>query len=470
MALTLRLFARTRRTTASTPEPPHYARRIDTTALILSAVGGVVAIVLLISWAKLHPFLSLMVASLGVGLGAGLSGQAALDSFAKGFGSTMAGVGLLIGLGAMLGKLLADSGGADSIVDALLARTSRGQVPWVMSLVGALLGLPMFFEIGVVLLMPVVVLVAERSRLRPVAVAIPALAGLSAMHGLVPPHPGPLIAVAALNANVGTTLLLGLLVAVPCVVLAGPVFGRFAASWAGDVAPSIVPPAPPSERQRRRPSFAAATACVLLPAALMLCREAGQLVAPKSHSLPAACLDFLGSPPAALAIGVFGAMLLLRMPREEVSKSLEGSLGPIAGVLFIVGGGGGFKQVLIDTGVANWIATVVPHSSSSILLVAWAIAALIRVATGSATVATTTAAGVLAPVVAGLPPTLVALAVLAIGSGSLFLSHVNDAGFWLVKGYLGTDVRQTFQTWSAMECVLSATGLVLVLSLAAVLG
>lgn len=440
--------------------------------LITAAIGGVAVIIVLITWLKVHPFLALAIGAIGVGLAAGLGATSTVESFSKGFGSTMAGVGILVGFGAMFGKLLADSGGADRIVDTLVGRSSDRVLPWTMALVGAVIGLPMFFEIGLVLLMPVIILVARRSGLSLMRVAIPTLAGLSVMHGLVPPHPGPLVAVTALDANLGLTLGLGVVVAIPTVIVAGPLFSKLAARWVDVPVPALFE-ATEDRTRSRRPSFAAALASVLVPVVLMLGKAIAEVVAADSTSPAKSLLDFLGTPLIALGLAVIVGIVVLGrgggMDRNAISKSLEASLPPIAGILLIVGAGGGFKQVLVDTGIGDVIAEAVKGSSLSVLLLAWIVAALIRVATGSATVATVTASGILAPVAADLTSTHVALMVLAIGAGSLFLSHVNDAGFWLVKEYLGVTVGQNLKTWTLMECIISVTGLAGVLALSAVI-
>jgi len=448
--------------------------------LITSAIAGFAVIIALITWLKVNPFVALTIGSIAVGLATGLEPAKAVTSYTNGFGSTMGSVGVLIGLGAIFGKLLADSGGADQIVDTLVGRSSPRTLPWTMALVGAIIGLPMFFEIGLVLLIPVVILVARRSGLPLMKIAIPTLAGLSAMHGLVPPHPGPLTAVGTLGANLGITLGLGVLLAVPVVIISGPLFSTFAARWAPVDVPELYvtgeDDADPETRTaadaRPRPSFGVALAAILLPVVLMLAKALADVIAPSSKGLGKQLLDFLGNPPVALLLAVMAGVFLLgggaKMTKNELAHTLETSLPPIAGILLIVGAGGGFKQVLIDSGIGNVITKAVIGSGLSVLLLAWVVAALVRVATGSATVATVTAAGLLTPIAATLPQTDVALMVLAIGSGSLFLSHVNDAGFWLVKQYLGTSVGQTFKTWSVMECLISVTGLLGVLLLSVI--
>ncbi|AZZ48573.1 gluconate transporter [Rathayibacter rathayi] len=430
--------------------------------LILAAVIGIAVIVVLITWLKLHPFVSLLVGALTTGLIAGLAAADTVAGFALGFGTTMGGVGILIGLGAMYGKLLADSGGADRIVDTLISRSSTRALPWMMGFVGALIGLPMFFEVGLVLLIPVVILVARRSGLSLMTVAIPTLAGLSVMHGLVPPHPGPLVAIDALGANLGVTLAFGVLVAIPTVVVAGPLFGRLAARWAPVETPPLFGEGA-GETREHRPGFAAAVASILLPVILMLGKAIADIAAPGSTVAWKGALDFLGTPTIALGIALLAGLVLLgrggRMDRTELQASLSSSLPPIAGILLIVGAGGGFKQVLVDTGIGGVVAQLAEGSGASALLLAWLVAVVIRVATGSATVATVTAAGILQPLTESMDGPMVALMVLAIGAGSVFLSHVNDAGFWLVKEYLGLSIGQTLKTWTVMECLVSVTGL-----------
>ncbi|URN00696.1 GntP family permease [Actinomadura madurae] len=444
--------------------------------LVPAALAGIALIVVLITYFKVHPFLSLTLGSVLVGAIAGLPMADTIEGFGKGFGDTAAGVGALIALGAMFGKLLADSGGADQIVDTIVGRSGRRFLPWAMALVGALIGLPMFFEIGLVLLMPVIYLVARRSGLSIIAVGIPALAGLSAMHGLVPPHPGPLVAIDALKADLGITLGLGVLVALPTIALSGPVFARYASRWV-DVAPPqmYVTGAADDDEEgvakgegRRRPSFAVTLLTVLLPVVLMMGKAFADILLDEGDRVRTV-LDNLGTPLVALLIAVVVAMFTLGlgagMNRQSITTSVTESLPPIAGILLIVAAGGGFKQTLIDTGIGDLVADWVKDSGLSVLFLAWVVAVLIRLATGSATVATVTAAGILAPLVSGLDSGETSLLVLAIGAGSLFFSHVNDAGFWLVKEYFGLTVGQNIKTWSLMETVISVCGLVFVLLL-----
>jgi gluconate:H+ symporter, GntP family len=447
--------------------------------LILAAVAGIALIVVLITVVKLHPFLALIFGSLAVGSVAGENPEKVLKSFADGFGSTAASVGILIALGAMFAKLLADSGGADEIVDTIVGHASPRVLPWAMALVGAIIGLPMFFEIGLVLLMPVIYLVARRSQQSLITVGIPALAGLSAMHGLVPPHPGPLVAISNLHADLGITLALGVVVAIPTVIVAGPLFGRLAGHWVvlevpdtfstGGSGPADEIRSDTTEQRWRRPSFRITMLSVLLPVVLMLGKAVADILV-KDEKVPARVVfDVLGTPLVALLIavvvGMFSFGVGVGMSRGEVAKCVESGLPPVAGIILIVAAGGGFKQILVDSGIGTMLADWAKGAHVSVLLLAWLIAVLIRLATGSATVATVTASSLMLGLVQGMSSSGVALVVLAVGAGSLFFSHVNDAGFWLVKEYFGMTVGQTIKTWSLMETALSVIGFALVLLL-----
>jgi GntP family gluconate:H+ symporter len=439
--------------------------------LVTAALAGIAVIVLLITLLKLHPFIALILGALTVGVVAGenLGGdEGVLVSFTTGFGTTAAGVGALIALGAMFAKLLADSGGADQIVDTIVGKASARMLPWAMALVGALIGLPMFFEIGLVMLMPVIYLVSRRAQVSLITVGIPALAGLSAMHGFVPPHPGPVTAIQYLDANLGITLALGLLVAVPTIIVAGPLFGTFAGRWVVVEAPTTYE-SNEDARPERRPSFGVTLATVLLPVVLMLGKAVLDIVIDDEDNTVQQIGDVIGNPFIALLISVLVAMYTFGvragMDKQRLSDTVASSLPPIAGILLIVAAGGGFKQVLVDTGIGTRLADWASAANISVLLLAWVLAVLIRLATGSATVATITASSLMIGLVEGLSEGETSLVVLAVGAGSLFFSHVNDAGFWLVKEYFGMTVGQTIKTWSLMETVLSVTGLVVVLIL-----
>jgi GntP family gluconate:H+ symporter len=483
--------------------------------LLIAAALGIAAVVLLIVWGKVHPFLALIGGAAVLGLVANEGPSKTVDSFSAGVGTTVGSVGLLIAIGAMIGGMMAESGGADSVVEKVINSVSDRWLPWAMAGVAAVIGLPLFFEVGVVLLIPVVLLVSTRSRVPLMQLGIPALAGLSVLHGLVPPHPGPLVAIAALKADLGLTLLYGLLIAIPTVIIAGPVFGSYigrrihaeapaallpthvhvGAARGGTSGVALDPdrdpyvdtpgdgnPGPVSERGvqpgsetsgtardgGRRPAFLPAVITILLPVTLMLLRAIADLTLDEDNNIRKA-LNVVGNPVVALLCGLVLAMFTMGFHagrnRVEVSNIVGGALPAIAGILLIVAAGGGFKQVLVDSGVAGVIGDWAKGANFSPLILGWLVAVGIRLATGSATVATITAAGIVAPLAAGLPGAEVSLLVLAIGAGSLFFSHVNDAGFWLVNQYFGLTVGETIRSWSVMETIISVCGLIGVLIL-----
>jgi GntP family gluconate:H+ symporter len=440
-----------------------------TTQLIIAAVVSIALIVVLIVWVKMHPFFALMLGAAVMAVAANIPFENAFTSFSTGLGSTVGGVGVLIVLGAVIGRFLTESGGADEIVDTILAKTPLKRLTWAMAFAAFIIGIPLFFEVGVVLLIPIVMLVARRAKLPVILIGIPALAGLSALHGLVPPHPGPLIAIQALHANLGLTLAFGLLVAIPTVIIAGPVLAKPMARWVPvQASDKLLGPATEREREGRRPAFGIALSVVLLPVVLMLLMTVVTATGFDGNIL-GKILVFIGTPLQALLITSLYAMIVLgtALGRSmgEVAQVTGDAFAPIASILLIVGAGGGFKQTLVDSGVGEVIGNGIAGSGVPLLVAGWLVAVVIRLATGSATVATITAAGIMAPLVGDLSSTHVALMVLAIGAGSVFLSHVNDAGFWLVKEYFGLTVGQTFKTWSLMECAVSVVGLIGVLLL-----
>lgn len=462
----------------------------DTQVLIVAAIGIGIVVALIVGL-KLHAFLALTIGALFVGIGSGISLDKVTSSFETGVGGVLGYVGVLIALGAMLGKLLADSGGADKVVDTLL-RGRASALPWKMALIAAIIGIPMFFEIGLVLLIPVVMLAVHRIKGPAMRLGIPALAGLSVLHGFIPPHPGPLAAIGILKANVGVTLALGLLVAIPTVIVAGPLFGILAArmvpigaSGAAYAVTSGTDTEGAGDHQRTQdsqrtqdpeatssPSFGLTLFTLLSPLVLMLAKAAADIWLAKGNGLRTV-LDFVGDPVFALLFAVVLAMFTfgtrVGFSASTLTAKIGASLLPIVGVVFIVGAGGGFKQVLVDGGTGTAIAKIAVAANLSALVLGWIVAVLIRLATGSATVATVTAAGIIAPLAVGLSPTHLALTVLAVGAGSLFFSHLNDAGFWLVKEYFGLTVGQTLKTWSVMETIISVMGLLLTVLLSLVI-
>ncbi len=437
--------------------------------LIVAALAGIALSIVLIVKARLHPFVGLLCGAFAVGLLAGLPIGDTAKAVQKGAGDILGGTGLVVALGLALGAMLQLSDGAAGIARTALRWSGPAGAPWAALATALVIGLPLFFETGLVLLLPIVASAAaalpsgpggsDYAKLR---LMLAAVTGLSVVHALVPPHPGPLLAVEALGADLGRTIVYGLIVAVPTAILAGPLLARVTARGVTLGAPTLAParvevPAPPVWR---------ALLVVLLPVVLI---AAGQLPAilPGALADQAAWLAAASNPVLALLIACLAALPLLfgkAALRAPVQAAIwTETMAPAGAILLAIGAGGALKQVLVTAGLSDLLVRASANAALSPLLLAWGIAVCIRLATGSATVATITTAGVMPGVVAatGASPEWT---VLAIGAGSVFFSHVNDPGFWLVKSYLGTDTPGTFRTWSVLETAISVIGLLLVLA------
>ncbi|WP_395609274.1 gluconate:H+ symporter [Pseudomonas sp. B22129] len=437
---------------------------VHDTRLMFCVLLAIASIIVLISATKLPPFLSILIGTFIAGVGAGLPPEEVAKAFSKGAGAILGEAGIIIALGSMLGALMAESGAADRIATTLLGLGKGKSLPWVMALVAMVIGLPLFFEVGLVMMVPIIFVMAKRSNQPLLKIAIPALAGMTTLHALMPPHPGPLIAVGALHADLGLTMLLGFCLAVPAVILAGPIYGNWLSKRLHVDEPADIGAlfsAPP--KAPRQPSFGISLLIILLPVILMLGSTLAKVAMSPENPL-ALTLKFLGEPLIALGLAVIAAVVCLGwaagMPRAEVGNTLRKALAPIAVLLLTIGAGGGLKQTLLDAGVSQTISKVAEGAHMPYLLLAWLIAVALRQATGSATVATTTTAGILAPMMAGLAATQSSLVALAIGAGSVFFCHVNDAGFWMVREYFGLQLKQTIWVWSVLQTIVSVVGLI----------
>src|SRR3954468_2796469 len=444
--------------------------------LLLYALAAVVALIVLIARFKLHPFVVLIVVSLALGAAAGMPLANVVKAFQDGVAGILGLIAFVVALGTMLGKLMAESGAATRIATTLIARFGERRVHWALMFVGFIVGIPVFFQIGFVLLIPLVFTIARRSGLSLVKIGIPLVAGLSVVHGMVPPHPAATLGVIAYHADLGRTIGYAILVGLPTAALAGPIY----ATW---ISPRISLPAgnPVAEQFTGgnggmaldvMPSFGISIFTVLLPVLLMLGASAGDVTLDQPSALRAG-LDFLGGPIVALLVPLLFAFWALgyrrHFTRDQLLKFANDCLAPTATILLVIGAGGGFNRVLIESGVGKAIADVAIGSRASPLLLAWTIAALIRIATGSATVAMTTSAGIVAPIAAVMPGASPELLVLATGAGSLVLSHVNDSGFWLIKEFFNMTVPQTLKTWTVTETIIGVAGLGFTMLLALVL-
>ena len=433
--------------------------------LVLSALAGIAVSVVLIVKGRMHPFIGLLCGAFLVGALAGLPTTATAQAVQKGVGDILGGTGLVVALGLSLGAMLQLSNGASSLAQAGLRMAGPSRAPWASLLVAMVVGLPLFFETGLVLLLPIVAAASppgdDVKDYRRLQLMLPALAGLSVIHALVPPHPGPLLAVNALGASLGRTIGYGIIVAIPTAIIAGPLLSSYTSRGIRLSAPVEGT----SDVEVGAPDNRISLLVVLMPVVLI---AAGQLHALMPSGIPRAVawLSVFSNPVLALLITNLCALPLLFGRRISDAVMQERiwteTMKPAGGILLAIGAGGALKQVLVTAGLSDLLARLASAGSLSPIFLAWLVAVGIRLATGSATVATITAAGIMSGVVAatGAKPEWV---VLAIGAGSVFFSHVNDPGFWLVRSYLGTSTADTFRTWSALETVISVVGLVSIL-------
>jgi GntP family gluconate:H+ symporter len=444
--------------------------------LLVYAIIAIALLILLITRYKVYPFLVLIIVSLLLGLAVGMPMDKIVKAFETGNGNTLGHIAIVVGLGTMLGKMMAESGGAERIANTLIGWFGEKYIHWAMMCVAIIVGLPVFFEVGFVLLIPIAFNVAKRTKKSLLLIGLPMVAGLSVVHGLIPPHPAALLAVQAYHADIGRTIMYGLIVGVPTAVVAGPLFALLIHKYVklpenNPLAAQFTESHKEGET-RDLPGFGITLFSILLPVILMLLGSWADLfTAPKT--LPNNLLHFVGNSDVALLIAVlfsfwsFGASR--GFDRAQIQKFCGECLAPIAGITLIVGAGGGFGNVLRESGISQELVTTASAAHLSPLLLGWFVAALIRLATGSATVAMTTACGIVAPIAAAAGSSVSPeLLVLATGSGSLIFSHVNDGGFWLIKEYFGMTVGQTFKTWSLCETIISVLGLGLTFALATV--
>ena len=451
------------------------------TVLLLCALVAVLGLVLLIARFKLNAFVALILASLFVGICSGMNLprpelflhlQGIGKAFAEGVGNVLASIAMVVGLGTILGKLLAESGGAEVIAQWLIRMLGPGRMNWTMLLIAFLVGLPVWFSVGLVLLVPILFTLVKESGKPMLQLGIPLLAGLSAAHTLVPPHPGPLAAIGILHADAGRTILYSLLIALPTAVVAGPMFAKIITPHVQVTPGAIAVQLSTKDGRRSLPAFGITLFTILLPVVLMMAASAADLALDKQSAFRA-WIDFVGQPTVAMLIAVlfsfysFGAAL--GFGRDEILRFSNECLGPVAMVLLVVGAGGGFSRTLEYSGVGKAITELVIGSQLSPLLLGWMIAVLLRIAAGSATVAVSTAAGIMAPIAAGVPGINLELLVIAMGAGSGIFSHLNDGGFWFVKEYFNMTVPQTLKTWSILTTIKSVVALLLVFLLNAVL-
>lgn len=448
----------------------------DIQLLLTALVSVLVLVALIVSRIRMHPLLALLIVSIGVGFATGMAPVAIVKNLTDGAGKTLGAVGVVIALGAMLGKILADSGTTERLANAILRHTSARMIPWPMTLVAFVIGIPMFFEVGLVVMLPLIFSVARKLESQErfkgsayVYVGVPVISALAAMHGMVPPHPGPLTAIATLKTTVGPTMIYGFIAALPAMIFGGPLYGAFIArrmTTRPDEALLEQFTATTEATGNGAPSVGLGVLAALLPALLMLVHALAEMLLPKDSSVTHVAA-FLGNPVVAMLLGVLFAAVTLVFLRGGDAEKLRGALGqslkPIAGIMLIIAGGGAFQQVLTSAKVGDAIVHLTHQFAFPPLILGWLIAMLLSVSTGSATVGIVGAAGLLAPL-AGADPTLnLPLLALSIGCGSLFFNYANHAGFWMVKESFGMTMGEATKTISVVQSIVSVVGLIMVL-------
>ena len=445
----------------------------DPRLLLLYAVIAVAGLVVLIARFKLNAFLALVLASLFVGACSGMDLATVAKSFQDGVGATLGFVAVVVGLGTMLGKMLAESGGAEVVARAFIQWFGQNRIHWTLMFVSFVIGLPVFFAVGLVLLVPILFALSKETKRPLLFLGIPIVAGLSVSHTLVPPHPGPMAAIATLGGDVGKTILYAIVVGLPAAIIGGPLFGSLISSR--------IIPAPggigeklggPVTERATLPGVGITLFTILLPVLLMVLTTIADTTLPADHRARL-WADFIGAPLTAMLVAVlfsfwsFGKRCGFN--RAQILKFTEDCVGPAASIFLVVGAGGGFSRVLADSGTGKAIADLAQNIQLSPLLLGWLLAALIRVAVGSATVTITMTAGLLRPLLSAHPGTNVELLVIAIAAGSIILSHLNDGGFWFVKEYYNLTVAQTLKSWTVMVTLISIVSLIFILVLDKVL-
>ncbi|WP_276732650.1 gluconate permease GntP [Bacillus sp. (in: firmicutes)] len=444
--------------------------------LIIVALG-ILALLLLIMGLKLNTFISLLVVSLGVALALGMPFDKVVSSIEEGIGGTLGHIALIFGLGAMLGKLIADSGGAQRIAMTLVNKFGEKNIQWAVVIASFIIGIALFFEVGLVLLIPIVFAISRELKISILYLGIPMVAALSVTHGFLPPHPGPTAIAGEYGANIGEVLLYGFIVAVPTVLIAGPLFTKFAkkivpASFAknGNITSLGTQK---TFKLEETPGFGISVFTAMLPIIIMSVSTIIDLLQETIGFADNGVLAFIrliGNASTAMIISLLVAVYTMgikrNIPVKTVMDSCSTAISQIGMMLLIIGGGGAFKQVLINGGVGDYVADLFKGTALSPIILAWLIAAILRISLGSATVAALSTTGLVIPLL-GHSDVNLALVVLATGAGSVIASHVNDAGFWMFKEYFGLSMKETFATWTLLETIISVAGLgfILLLSL-----
>ena len=418
----------------------------------------IVLLILLVSWAKVNPFLAFLLVSITAGLLLGIPVNKVTAAVQKGMGDILGQLLIIICLGAMLGKLVAVSGAAQKIAEVLVRAVGEKYIQWALVTAGFIIGIPLFYGIGFVLMVPLIFSVVYKYKLPAVYIGLPMLASLSVTHGFLPPHPSPSALVVLFHANMATTFIYGLAIAIPAIILAGPVFARFLKNIPSEPLATFRAEEMPEDKL---PGGFNSFFTALLPVMLLMLTAFFPYMGIKDAGL-LKLVAFLGDPSIVMLIALIVATYTLGIKQgrsmSQLAVSYTDAIKDIALILLIIAGSGAFKEVLTTSGVSNEIAAQLKQFNLPPLVLGWLIAAIIRISLGSATVAGLTAAGIVSSLVVSehVNPNLM---VLSIGAGSLAFSHVNDSGFWLYKEYFNLSIKDTIRSWSMMETLVSVIGL-----------
>ena len=443
--------------------------------IIFIVVAAVTLLLLMVLKFKLSAFVALLITSIIVGLLAGMPLNSITESIQEGMGSTLGFIAVVVGLGAIFGQMLESSGGAKSLSKYLLKKFGKANSSWALMLSGFLIGIPIFLDVGFIILIPIVYALSRNTGKSLLFYAIPLLAGLAVTHTMVPPTPGPMAVAKMLGVDIGYVVLFGIIVGLPSAAIAGPLFGKFIAERINVNPPPelLAPDEPGKETDSDLPSFWTIFMIILTPLFLILVSTFVKLAVENENISGSSLTDiivFLGHPFTALLVAALLSILFClkrKMPAGEILDLSTRSLGPAGIIILVTGAGGVLKQVLIDSGIGEILARSIAGSSFPLILLAWILASVVRITQGSATVAMITAAGIMAPILTGLDLSQqhLALIVISIAAGATIMSHVNDSGFWIVSKYLGMNEKQTLRSWTIMETIIALSGLAFTLLL-----
>lgn len=440
---------------------------------LVAVVIGVLILLMLIMWFKLNTFIALIITSMVTGILLGMPLDTIVTTIEKGMGDTLGHIAIIFGLGSILGKLLSDGGGATRIADTLINVFGKKYVTWAMIIASFIIGISLFLEVAFVLLIPLVFTLAKRMQISNLTVGLPMATSIAVTHGFLPPHPGPVAISEAVNANIGHVLMYGVIIGIPLAIIVGGIFPKIAHKLTPEAFERKGNQAAVGEfkvfENKDLPSFGMSLLTALAPVILMLLATIVQLITGNEDGKASGFegfIYFIGTSVTAMLIAVLFAIYSMGIRRKQSMKQImdtvSNAITPIAMLILIIGGGGTFKQILIDGGVGDTISEIFKGTEMSPLILAWLAAALLRTALGSTTVAAISSVGIVLPLLQSSDVNI-SLVVLAIGAGSIFCSHVNDAGFWMFKEYFGLTMKETFLTWTLLESILSIVGLGLIL-------